>query len=110
MGWTVCCHAHTKIRAPSYSILVSGKLFSIYVSLASYLAQQILALGFLIGCTFAPNLATLTGNKTLTSRHNLIAYSYAMFDCSFWVSNAIFYTMFTYHQKNCTASHSPSSF
>ncbi|KAJ3479033.1 hypothetical protein NLI96_g9347 [Meripilus lineatus] len=52
MGWYICGDAHASIWPASHPLLVPGK---------------VLALGFLVGCTFAPNLNTFTAMRCLTA-------------------------------------------
>ena len=62
MGWSGRCHVNSTIWSSSHLILVSGEPV-VPMSRQFTHAFQLLALGFMVGCTFAPNLNTFTGEN-----------------------------------------------
>ena len=62
MGWFDRSHVNSTFWSSSYLILVTGKLV-VPLSCQFIQAFQVLALGFMAGCTFAPNLKTFTGEN-----------------------------------------------
>ena len=62
MGWFDRSHVNSTIWSSSYLILVTGWLV-VLISCQFTHAFQVLALGFMVGCTFAPNLKTFAGEN-----------------------------------------------
>jgi hypothetical protein len=62
MGWFDRSHVNSTIWSSSYLILVTGGLLAPMSRQFTH-AFQVLALGFMVGCTFAPNLKTFTGEN-----------------------------------------------
>ena len=60
MGWFDRSHVNSTIWSSSYLILVTSG-FVVPMSRQFTNAFQVLALGFMVGCTFAPNLKTFAG-------------------------------------------------
>ena len=63
MGWVNSSHVNPTIWSSSYLILVTGELVIQHLAPVYSYFPQLLALGFLVGCTFAPNLKTFTGEN-----------------------------------------------
>lgn len=61
MGRFNSSHADSTIWSSSYLILVAGGLVVLRVAAVYSYFPQLLALGFMIGCTFSPDLTTFTG-------------------------------------------------
>ena len=62
MGWIDCSHVNSTIWSSSYLILVtSGSVDPLSCQFTN--TFQVLALGFMVGCTFAPNLKTFAGEN-----------------------------------------------
>ena len=62
MGWFDRSHVDSTIWSSSYLVLVTGELV-VLMSRRFANAFQVLALGFMVGCTFAPNLKTFAGEN-----------------------------------------------
>jgi hypothetical protein len=62
MGWSFRGDDHPSLRSIAGALLVASASDSVKCPISPLsIAQQLLALGFLVGCTFAPNLKTFAG-------------------------------------------------
>jgi hypothetical protein len=61
MGWSFRGDDHSSLRSIASALLVASASDAVKCPNLTFIAQQLLALGFLVGCTFAPNLKTFAG-------------------------------------------------
>ena len=61
MGWDLCGNTHSSLWSFAGALLVSSTREAVEWPMFTDHLYQVLALGFLVGCTFAPNLKTFAG-------------------------------------------------